>query len=395
MDEVKFAHISDTHLGARNFKLKEREEDFYKAFERSIEEILKENVDFVVHSGDLFERASPSISSVLIAIENLKKLRENEIPLFIVPGNHDIYLNETFLSVLERLSLLKNLGSKRYFKKEGDFIVCRGETFGKVFLCGVPGRRVRIKDIYSKLVVKFPEDCRFKIFLFHHIVNSVTSRFPDIDINLLPKGFDYYAGGHWHSRFEDVGRRVFYPGSTEFWDLSEMKKDKEKGFFIVRLFEGGNERKWVKTNVREIKIKDVPCPRKSIIELNSDLIEAIRREYGKGEIMIIRVFGRLRDGNRNRINRNYLEELGKKMGYLYVYIDDSELENPEEEFVECVREKTLEEIELEYLEKKFDSKEIEVAKMLMDLLGRDIKPLEMISLKRKIVEEIKKTFDID
>lgn len=394
MDEIKFAHIADTHLGARNFKLKERELDFYKAFEIAIEKILKESVDFVVHSGDLFEKASPSISSILVAIENLKKLKENDIPILIIPGNHDIYLNETFLTILENLNLVKNLGSKRYFKKEGNSIICSGEKYDNVFLAGIPGRRVRIKEIYQRLLVKFPEDVKFKIFLFHHITNVVTPRFFDIDTYLLPKNFDYYAGGHWHSRFEDNTNKIYYPGSTEFWDLSEMKKDPEKGFFIVRLFEGGNERKWIRTNVRGVKLSKIVCENLSILDLNTKIINEIRKNPGNGEIFILNIVGRLRDGNRNKINRGLVEDYGKKMGYLYIYLDDTELLNPEEKFVEKVREKTLEEIEREYLEKRFDEKEIELAKMLIETLGRDIKPLEMASIKKKLVEEIKKVFGL-
>ncbi len=395
MDEIKFLHTADNHLGKRNFKLKEREEDFYKAFENVVDIALKENVDFVVHSGDLFEKANPAISSVLVAIENLRKLKENEIPVFIIPGNHEIYLEMTYLTVLERLGLLKNIASKRYFYKEGNAFVNKGEIYEDTFLAGLPGRRTRIKDLYQKMVIKFHENIKFKIFLFHHITNNVTSRFFDIDKEFLPKGFDYYAGGHWHSRFEDDMNRIYYPGSTEYWDLSEMKRDKEKGVFVVRLFDGGNERKWVKTNVREIKYKEVSGTNLSVFELNSKIANEIRRNPGNSEILIVKLYGRLREGNRNKINRGFFEELGKKLGYLYVYIDDTDLLNPEEKFVEKVREKTLEEIEMEYLEKKFDRKEIELARMLIELLGRDIKPLEMASIKRKIIEEIKKVYDLE
>ena len=49
---MKFAHLSDTHLGYRQFGLNEREKDFYEVFELIIDKIIEENVDFVIHSGD-------------------------------------------------------------------------------------------------------------------------------------------------------------------------------------------------------------------------------------------------------------------------------------------------------------------------------------------------------
>ena len=45
---MKFAHLADTHLGYRQYGLFEREKDFYEVFEKVIDKIIEENVDFVV-----------------------------------------------------------------------------------------------------------------------------------------------------------------------------------------------------------------------------------------------------------------------------------------------------------------------------------------------------------
>ena len=52
---MKFAHLADTHLGYRQFGLLEREKDFYEVFDKIIDKIIEEKVDFVIHSGDLFD----------------------------------------------------------------------------------------------------------------------------------------------------------------------------------------------------------------------------------------------------------------------------------------------------------------------------------------------------
>ena len=49
---MKFAHLADTHLGYRQYGLFEREKDFYEVFDKVIDKIIEEKVDFVVHSGD-------------------------------------------------------------------------------------------------------------------------------------------------------------------------------------------------------------------------------------------------------------------------------------------------------------------------------------------------------
>lgn len=79
---MRFVHFSDTHLGKSNFKLQERIEDFNKVFEDVISFCIKNKVDFVIHSGDLFDRARPGTGVFLFAVKQLKKLKENKIPFF-------------------------------------------------------------------------------------------------------------------------------------------------------------------------------------------------------------------------------------------------------------------------------------------------------------------------
>ena len=45
---MKFAHLADTHLGYRQFGLLEREKDFYEVFDKIIDKIIEEKVDFVL-----------------------------------------------------------------------------------------------------------------------------------------------------------------------------------------------------------------------------------------------------------------------------------------------------------------------------------------------------------
>ena len=52
---MRFAHLSDSHLGYRQFGILEREQDFYDVFARNIDKIIEMDVDFVIHSGDLFD----------------------------------------------------------------------------------------------------------------------------------------------------------------------------------------------------------------------------------------------------------------------------------------------------------------------------------------------------
>ncbi|MFW9896159.1 MAG: exonuclease SbcCD subunit D, partial [Candidatus Thorarchaeota archaeon] len=85
--KVKFAHISDVHLGAwRNERINELG---YKAFEETVNGIINEEVDFVIISGDLYDVSNPKVEVIDLATKELKKLKDHEIPVYGICGSHD------------------------------------------------------------------------------------------------------------------------------------------------------------------------------------------------------------------------------------------------------------------------------------------------------------------
>lgn len=51
---VRLLHTSDTHLGYRQYHLDERRRDFAEAFAEVVSAGIQQDVDAVVHAGDLF-----------------------------------------------------------------------------------------------------------------------------------------------------------------------------------------------------------------------------------------------------------------------------------------------------------------------------------------------------
>ena len=84
---MKFAHISDTHLGQHRSK-KEREEDSYNAFRQTIKKSIKEKVDFIIFSGDIFDKSHPPNDAVLLMMQQLKLLKEKGIESYFILGDH-------------------------------------------------------------------------------------------------------------------------------------------------------------------------------------------------------------------------------------------------------------------------------------------------------------------
>ena len=105
---MKFAHLADCHIGGwSDLKLKELN---MKVFSKSIQECINRDVDFVLIAGDLFNTALPSIDLIKETVLHLKKLKDSEIPCYIIPGSHDYSPSgKTMLDVFENAGLVINV----------------------------------------------------------------------------------------------------------------------------------------------------------------------------------------------------------------------------------------------------------------------------------------------
>jgi len=91
---MKIVHLSDTHLGARQMHYTDargrnaREQDIYNAFAAAIDKVLELQPDAVIHAGDLFDGYHPSAAALGVALDQVARLRDAQIPIVIVAGNH-------------------------------------------------------------------------------------------------------------------------------------------------------------------------------------------------------------------------------------------------------------------------------------------------------------------
>ena len=117
-DKIRFIHCSDIHLGANPYGIKLRFEDMGKVFKEVVNYALSIDIDFFLIAGDLFDKKNLNAETLNQAIMILKPLIENEIPIYVTEGNHDmsIYGNNyswlTFLSDKKYIKLLKPLSDE-------------------------------------------------------------------------------------------------------------------------------------------------------------------------------------------------------------------------------------------------------------------------------------------
>ncbi|NHN58115.1 MULTISPECIES: DNA double-strand break repair protein Mre11 [Halorussus] len=106
---TRVIHTGDTHLGYRQYHSPERRADFRRAFEQVVDDAIAEDVDAVVHAGDLFHDRRPDLDALHGTISILRKLRDADIPFLAVVGNHEGTRGRQWLDLFEMLGLATRL----------------------------------------------------------------------------------------------------------------------------------------------------------------------------------------------------------------------------------------------------------------------------------------------
>ena len=228
---MKFAHISDTHLGARQYGLSEREDDVYHAFEDAVRKIIREGADFVVHSGDLFDSHRPQPRALWVAARCFSRLKQRGIPVFAVTGNHDSVLRR---GAMPPHVLFGDLGV-RLLTEEEPFAEHKG-----VLIAGCPYmprfHAAKLRETLSILASRAAGHDK-SVLVLHQGIEELLPHDFELSLSEVPGNFSYCALGHLHARaVRDFGRgKLAYSGSTELMTSAEFADyaASGKGFFMV------------------------------------------------------------------------------------------------------------------------------------------------------------------
>ncbi len=108
---TRVIHTGDTHIGYRQYHSPERRQDFLDAFRHVVEDAIDEDVDAVVHAGDLFHDRRPDLPDIQGTVAALRDLDEANIPFLAVVGNHETKRDGQWLDLFEDLGLTTRLGA--------------------------------------------------------------------------------------------------------------------------------------------------------------------------------------------------------------------------------------------------------------------------------------------
>ena len=281
--DFSFLHISDLHLSNQpsllrtERELKEKIINLYlMSLEEAVSYVTTNDLDALLIAGDLFEseRVDPEIMKKTFEILSIA----GEIPVFIAPGNHDLYSSVYAEGPLKFFNIqlpdnvhVFNTQDFSYVELEGVHVygcACMVPEYNP-FNSTVEGRDgwINLAICHGSLIKYLPEDKEAWL--------------PFSEEDLLNSGFDYIALGHYHAyreiRDSTGALRAAYPGSL----VPVTMKDKgQRGGLHVRITREGESKRVTSEFVRlgQIGLEEISLnlpPETNIKELSEMLMERL------------------------------------------------------------------------------------------------------------------------
>ncbi|GAA0518455.1 DNA repair exonuclease SbcCD nuclease subunit [Halorubrum aquaticum] len=228
---TRVIHTGDTHVGYQQYHSPVRRQDFLDAFGAVVDDAIDDDIDAVVHAGDLFHDRRPELPDLMGTIAVLRRLADADVPFLAVVGNHESTRGGQWLDLFERLGLATRLG-------DAPTVVGDTAFYG---LDHVPvSRRDELEYAFE------PHDADYAALVAHGLFEPFAHADWDTETVLAESDVDFDAmllgDNHKPDRAEVAGTWVTYPGSTERASASEREG---RGYNLVTFDEtavGGDDR---------------------------------------------------------------------------------------------------------------------------------------------------------
>ena len=220
---MKIAIATDFHLSYRQYGLEEREQDFYKQYDKLIQAILNEQPDIFITLGDTFDTPYPKPIAIRKYKEGLIKLNKAGIKCYGIVGNHTLIQRRNYYPI------------DRIFDQHITILNEDSITIDDIYICGLNyhPKSHNIKEKIDHLYEK-GKDKRLKILLLHQSLRKdipIGYDFDEIQLNLYR--FDYVFLGHLHKRIlrydEPSNSVIHYPGSLNSCSIIELIDEMNEG----------------------------------------------------------------------------------------------------------------------------------------------------------------------
>ena len=244
---MKLLHLADLHIGKRVFEYSMIEEQ-EKALSQALTMAAEHAVDAVLIAGDVYDKNIPTVEGVRLFDSFLTNLKEKNIPVFIISGNHDsaerlsfgrhllegaeIYLSGTYGEEILKKTLKDEFGEVDIyllpFLKPQQIEVTEGEERPADYT-------EAIRLVLGRLNI---DRTRRNVLVAHQFVgggsaeplrsDSETQSVGGVDMvdYRVFDDFDYVALGHLHGTQQAGRETVRYAGSPVKYSFSEISQVK-------------------------------------------------------------------------------------------------------------------------------------------------------------------------
>tara|TARA_Y100000310_G_scaffold186269_1_gene186375 strand:+ start:28506 stop:29705 length:1200 start_codon:yes stop_codon:yes gene_type:complete len=396
---MKFAHLADCHIGG--WREPELKQLGIEHFRETINICIKENVGFILIAGDLFNTSLPNIDLIKEVADVLRRARDQNISIYIIPGSHDFSVSgKTMLDVLEKAGLVENVMKL----KDNNLDFTTDKT--NVKITGMYGKMGGLEKQDYLMLNKdsLEKEQGYKIFMFHALLSELKpkdlEKVDSYSLSLLPKNFNYYAGGHPHFIYNENHNgygRVVYPGPLFPNNFKELEELKQGGFFIVDTNKNGS--KYIDIKIKDVVSVKINANDKTIIEIENEIIENIKDCDDK--ILTIRIEGVLKSGKLSDIR---FREITSKSKAYCILKNTNKLESQEfneikidygsiEEIENKILDKNIEEVKLKDLSKQ---EILDLSNKLMILFSKEKEEGETkIDFENRIIKDTLNLFNLE
>lgn len=281
---ITFIHAADLHLDtpfsglertSKELASKLREAPF-ESLANIVDKAIAEGVDFVLLAGDLYNTEHINIKAQSLFVEQLERLNQAEIPVFLTRGNHDYLTEDT-----KTLSLpLPNNVFTYTAEVTTHQIITKGNQ-----RVAVTGFSYDSKWIFERKIEEYPtrqSNVDLQIGMLHGSLDrleTTEATYAPFTINeLQSKQYDYWALGHIHKRQQiSANPLAIYPGNIQGLHKNETGP---KGAMLV---------KWSPREITTEFFKTAPVVWQNIkvdisgIERLSELLKTVQGEIKANE----------------------------------------------------------------------------------------------------------------
>lgn len=216
---MKVLHTADLHLDRSFEGLKNSPKQLIEKLQHANQKVLtaivdsaiKHQVDMVIFAGDTFHQSRTSIRTQAYFIDEMQRLEQAKIPVFMTFGNHDYYVAERYW-----FDFPKNVFLFQNEQVETHYFTTKNQE--KVAVTGFSYQQPWIND--TKLLT-FPlkdpvADLHIGIYHGDTTTNGQQNYAPFSFSEMKKKGYDYWALGHIHQpQMVSADPLIVYPGTPQ------------------------------------------------------------------------------------------------------------------------------------------------------------------------------------